>query len=370
MRVGVDTQALNGAFTGHRIYLDGLMKGFEELYKLNTRELNLNEQREGANGNHQLIRLNLVSHELRTARRILHDQIQLPWAAWRSKLDLLFVPAFSVPLLYPGKIVATVHDLTALDYPENFPAVSRFYWTRLVPYSLRRADRLIAISQYTKDWVVERLGIDPEKIDVVHSACDQRYFRTVSSQEQKEACTRNNLPEEFVMMVGTIEKKRNHETLIRAYSQLKDAPPLLLVGKKAHAWPALEELIHELKLEDRLLVRSEISSKDLPALYQRAALTVVPSLSEGFGLPVLESMASGTPVVVAKSTALPEIAGSAALFFDPHAPEELADQMAKLLHDSALREKLSQLGKTRATEFTWLRTAQQTSAVFSSITTI
>lgn len=350
MRIGIDQQALQGAFTGHRMYLTGLMRGFEKI-----------------ENPHKLIPVNLAHAGLNTPRRFFHDQMELPFSAIFKKLDILFIPAFSVPFIYPGKIVATVHDLTAIDFPDDLPLASRIYWTKIVPYSLKRANHTIAISQYTKDWVVKRLNINPAKISVVYSAYDESFSQQLKKEAIRETAKKYGLPDKYILTVGTLEFKKNHITIIRALAKLTDSPPLVIIGKKGTAWMETKNEIEKLGLCDRVIIKSNVTSEDLPAIYQGASCFVFSSLSEGFGLPNMEAMASGTPVISSNATALPEICGDAAAFFDPNSADDLAEKLKEVLSNEKFRDELIQKGYARVKNFSWEKTAKETLEVFEKI---
>lgn len=343
MRVAIDLQALRGARTGHRVYLEGLLEGVKALGQEAP----------------ELVRIDRVGEELNTLYRVLWDQIGLPLELRGVSADLLFVPAFSVPFLSPLPVVATIHDLTSLRYPP--PSLSsRLYWVGLLPASLKRARFLIAISNWTKQQALAHLHIPEERMRVIYSGVSERFRIAPSAVYREEIVKRYELPQQFIMVVGTIEPKRNHAVVLKAYRALTNPPALVFVGKKGSAWRAVTGEIRQLNVR----VIEGANERELHALYYLARLLVIPSLDEGFGLPAVEAMASGIPVLASRSGALPEVLLDAAEYFEPRNVEELAHKLTVLLHDSSLREELVRRGLARSKFFSWKRCAHETVAVW------
>lgn len=281
-----------------------------------------------------------------------------------GKTDLFHAPHYNVPVFFGGRLVVTIHDLLHLAFPEFLPNRSAWAYARtMLKLATRKARKIIAISEHTRQDLVRRLGVPERKVQVIYEAAPPMYAEPISPEFL--ASTRRNfdLPERFILYVGALKQHKNLERLLEAHAALHAKgwkEPLVLVGH--FDWKAVR-LMAKLKQaiqEGRARYLGELPKSNLPALYRLATLFVFPSLYEGFGLPPLEAMASGTPVAVARATSLPEVVGEAGLTFDPYSVSEMADAMEKLLSSDGLRARLSQAGREQSARFSWARCAEQT----------
>ena len=269
-----------------------------------------------------------------------------------------------------GARVATIHDLMPLTHPQEYPAEYVALFGRVVPDVARRADALIAVSQYTKNVLVDLLEIPPERIVVVHHGVDES-FRPAPRSAVEALRTRLALVRPYILFVGTAEPRKNLLRLVDAFAQIRrqghEDVDLVLAGKSAWGSPRLRQRIAAHELAANIHLPGHVAGVDLPTLYCGAAAFVLPSLAEGFGMPLLEAMACGVPVIASKATALPEVYGDAALGFDPTSTEALADAISRVLADEALRADLIGRGFRRAARFRWQETARRTLAVFEAV---
>ena len=296
----------------------------------------------------------------RPALRIAWEQAVQPGAARRAKVDLLHEPAFVGPVVSASPFVVTVHDLSFLLYPEAFRAFNRLYLRIVTNLSVRKAQRVIAVSENTKQDLVRAYHLSPNKIDVIHNGLDE-CFRPLPTDQVDEFRARQGLPERFLLFVGTLEPRKNVLGLIEAYAQLpKDRPPLMLVGGKGWLYDEVFALIAARDLTSEVHFVGYVPAEDLPWWYNAAEVFVYPSLYEGFGLPPLEAMACGTPVITAHASSLPEVVGQAALLVDPNDPQMLAQAIARVLTDRGLQDHLRTAGLARASAFSWTQTARHT----------
>lgn len=277
------------------------------------------------------------------------------------RLDLFHSPDFIPPRFGARRHLITVHDLAFLLYPEFLTPESRRYYNNQIAYAVRRAHAIAADSRATQIDLAERLRVPPEKVTVIHLGLDPE-FRPLPERDVTNALARFNLPRGYVLFVGTFEPRKNVPTLVRAYAQMRSAPPLVLAGNTGWLFEETRTLVHELGLEARVRFLENVPAADLPALYCGAGVLALPSHYEGFGFPVLEAMGCGTPVVIAQTSSLPEVAGDAALTCDPREAASLADALTRALNDSALRADLTRRGHARAAQFTWEKTARETLA--------
>nr|HID14459.1 glycosyltransferase family 1 protein [Anaerolineae bacterium] len=300
----------------------------------------------------------------RAAVRVLWEQFVQPWALHRIGADLVHGPAFVGPLLAPCPVVITVHDLSFIRFPTLFRPANRLYLTVLTRLSARRARRLIAVSAHTGAEITRLLGIAPERIDVVSHGVDPA-FRPLPAEEVAAFRQRRGLPERFVLCVGTLEPRKNQTRLVEAFARIHDSQvKLVLVGGKGWFYDELFARVEALGLSGEVIFPGYVMNDELPLWYNAAMVLAYPSLYEGFGLPVLEAQACGTPVLISNVSSLSEAAGDAALMVDSCDVEALAAGLNRLLTDEVLRHELRERGLAHASRFTWLHTAQETARVY------
>jgi glycosyltransferase involved in cell wall biosynthesis len=287
-------------------------------------------------------------------------------AARRERVDGLHVQ-YTAPLGYRGPLVVTVHDLSFLHVPESLPLTLRVALRALVPWSLNRAARVITDSEFCRRDIVARYGIHPGKVVVISLAADVR-FRRQMPEDVLSTLRPYGLQPGFFLSLGRLNRRKNLERLLEAYARARATRgvdvPLVIGGKQDHGFQ--EVLRRSNPTGERSHVRfvGFIPDASLSAFYSAAVCLVYPSLFEGFGLPVLEAMACGTPVVASSRSALPELVGDAGLLVDPENVEALAQAMARILADRDLREDLGQRGLARSGQFSWAETARQTLSVY------
>ena len=308
---------------------------------------------------------------IRPPLRILWEQFIQPIELAKESIDILHSLAFVQPVICPCPAVITIYDLSFLLFPEAFKSLNRTYLSLFTPYSARRADRVIAISASTKEDIVRHLGVDPGRIDVVYPGVDEA-FRPIADRGRLAAFReKHGLPERLILFVGTIEPRKNVERLVRAYARLRkegNLPHKLVIGG-AEGWLYTEVFatVEEMGLGDDVILPGYIPRDELLLWYNAADVFVYPSLYEGFGLPPLEAMACGTPVIASNASSLPEVVGEAGLLVDPYDVEGMAEAMFKVLTDEELREGMRRKGLERAKGFSWLKMARETVKVYGHI---
>jgi glycosyltransferase involved in cell wall biosynthesis len=305
--------------------------------------------------------------------RFLLERAKLPIDSIIGSFDVFHALNYSVPLLTSGKLVLTVHDLAFLIYPDRNFTSAEFtkYGISRVRNLAQRADMIIAVSQNTKHDIEDVLGIAGEKIRVVYEAADKFFVPLNKGSVLTEVRRKYGLPEKFILHVGTMEPRKNIPLLLRSYHNLKEKQrvehKLVLVGKLGWAYESIFDLLEELRLETDVIVLGHILRADLPALYNLADLFVYPSFYEGFGLPPLEAMACGTPVIASCSSCFPEILGEAAILIDPNDVSGLSEKMYIMITDSVLRARYIERGLERAGLFSWERVARETLQIYKEV---
>jgi glycosyltransferase involved in cell wall biosynthesis len=316
--------------------------------------------------------LRITNHELRIMPfPRLWTHLRLSWEMARRPPDLLFVPAHVLPIVHPRRSVVTVHDLGYLYYPEAHRLLDRLYLDLSTRYNAHAAGRLIADSSATKRDLIERYGVGPDKITVVYPGYDKTTFRPVRDGGAIGITkARYSITDDYILFVGTLQPRKNLTRLIEAFADLRFAIcdlRLVIAGKKGWLYEDIFRQVEELGLERKVVFTDYVPEGDLPALLSGARLFAFPSLYEGFGMPVLEAMACGIPVVCSNTSSLPEVAGDAALLVDPLDVGELAATMERVLGDEGLRAELVRRGFEQVRKFSWERCARETLDVLENV---
>jgi len=295
-------------------------------------------------------------------------KLPLPIDFLTGSLDLFHSPDFVLPPLRRGKALVTIHDLTFLIHPECADPRLVSYLTRRVPRAIERASVVLADSECTKKDLVRLLGAPKGKIEVVYGGVSAAFAPVTDEGVLRRAQEEYGLDRPFILSVGRLEPRKNLGRLIEAYWLLSQEADirhrLLLVGDKGWLYDGLFAQVGKLKLENNVIFLGFVPDDDLPALLSLADVFAYPSLYEGFGLPPLEAMACGTPVVASNTSCLPEVLGEAALFIDPTDVRPLAETLHRVLTDEELRQDMSKRGLARATQFSWSTSAQKLLAVY------
>lgn len=265
--------------------------------------------------------------------------------------------------------VITIHDLTTQLFPKHHSPLNRWYQRFALPIMVKRADAIITDAEVTRQDIITRYTTPSEKIISIPIGVDHRRFCAQNRQQAQEKVRQKlNIPSPYILAVGTLEPRKNLLRLIEAYAQLEnETPPLVIAGAKGWGNHPIGRRIDELGLHQRIVLPGFVPDELLPTLYAGADLFVYPSIYEGFGLPVLEALACGVPVITSNVSSLPEVAGDAAILVDPLRVEEIRNAMHRVLNDGALAQTLSEKGKQRASWFTWERTAQAMVEVYKEL---
>lgn len=309
---------------------------------------------------------------VRAPIRIAWEQTILPVASAHQRLDLLFCPVNIRPILSHCPAVITIHDLIFLRYPHAFHPLKRLYLTAFTGWSARHAKHVIAVSEATRRDVIDLLHVRPSRVTTIHNGVGTQ-FRPTSPEEKDAFRNEKQISGRIIIHVGTLEPRKNITTLLRAFSVLAHDPAfadvtLVIGGSKGWYYDEIFATAERLGLGSwenggRVRWLGRVPDDELPLWYNVASVCAYPSLYEGFGLPALEAMACGTPVVASNTSALPEVVGDAGILVDPTNTTAWTESLRTLLTDQALSNKLSQSAQQKASNFSWQKAAQQTATV-------
>ncbi|MDD5491402.1 MAG: glycosyltransferase family 1 protein [bacterium] len=301
-----------------------------------------------------LLKHSVLMHPLsRTRIYGLKEQVMLAYYLSALKPDLVHFPNFNVALGKKIPFVVTIHDLIYLKFPGACPNIlARFYAAYMIGFACRQARLIITDSLYSKQDIMRTIHVPESKIRVIYPAVDNKY-QPVKDPSLRLA--KYDLPEKYILYVGNHEKRKNIPALITAFSQTRAIQQykLVIAGRRDPRRTEIYETIKALKMEEKIVFTDYLLEEDLPALYTQAGLLVFPSSYEGFGLPILEAMACGTPVVCSNATSVPEVSGDAAMIIDPFDRAGLAQAIDRLLTDQNLRRELREKGFQRVLQFSW-----------------
>lgn len=260
---------------------------------------------------------------------------ELPWGIKRSGI----------------KSIITIHDLIFLRYPKTYPFLTRWTLKFKVAYACKHADRIIAISQQTKRDIMHFYKIPESKIDVIYQGCDSSFYTAVAPEQIQAVKDKYNLPQQYILSVGTIEERKNHCAIVKALSLLKKNVNLVIVSKQTKYQQKLEKCIHDSQLESQVHILNHVPNADLPTLYQGSSLFVYSSFFEGFGIPVLEALVSDVPVVAATGSCLEEAGGDDSVYCGPFDYQSLASEIEAILQSPEKAEHMIRKGKEHAKQF-------------------
>jgi len=283
------------------------------------------------------------------------------------KPDLFFAPiSYIIPALnFFSKNIIVIYDLCVFLPPQTRPSFKTKVIEKIFLRSaIRNTKKVVTISESTKKDIIKYFPIASEKISVIYPAVADNFRFIDDKQKCKFALDKFNLPKKFILFVGTLEPRKNLVRLISAYHKLPNTCPLVIVGKRGWRYQEIFDKAEELRLKDKIIFLDYVPTEDLPYLYNSAACFVYPSLYEGFGLPVLEAMACGAPVITSNVSSLPEAAGEAAILVDPYNVDEIAMALNKILTNENLRQDLREKGLKQAQKFFWRKTAQEILKIF------
>jgi glycosyltransferase involved in cell wall biosynthesis len=300
------------------------------------------------------------------------EQLRIPMDLRREGIDLFHAPHYVLPPLTPCKSVVTIHDCIHLRFPQYLPNRLAYAYARSsLWFATHRSNRVLTVSEASKRDILRYFRVPEGKIDVIYNAIDERFGEPPAADEIERVRDRYQLNAPYILYAGNIKPHKNLERLIEAFHTLRHGDlehvKLLIIGDEISKYATLRRAVHKYKLHKHVRFFGFVPDKTLAVLYRLARAFVFPSLYEGFGLPPLEAMASGTPVITSNLSSLPEVVGDAALLIDPYDADAIADAMRRVLLDSDLREDLRQRGLKRVAEFSWDRSIRRVREIYEEV---
>ncbi len=366
MRIVIDAHMIGSGETGNETYVSNLVRGLAAIeahhdYTLLATAPALCQSLVNGHNNFSLRQV--------SANPFLRIPWQIPHQLRRNPADLLHV-SYIAPPLSPCPTVVSVHDIIYALMPEAFSPRDRLILSSLVPFSMRRAAKVLTLSESSRQDILARYRLAPDKVVAIHLA-PADHFRPAPVAEVERTRQKYDTSQPFILAVGNLQKRKNLVRLVEAFMQAKRkhklSHRLVLVGQQHWGYQAILASVREKNVTEQVVFTGYVPDEDLPALYSAADLFVYPSLYEGFGVPVLEAMACGTPVVTTNTSSLPEIAGEAASLVDPYDTQAIAEAIGMALLDDDLRQALRTKGLEQAGRFSWTETAKRTLRVYQDV---
>ena len=357
-----------------------IIEGLAKAYRQNTYLLNyfaLIHLQEKRNFLSELLKYGCRSNECRwfhsSLYKILYNFVPIPYSLFfGNKSDITHFMNYYVPPGVKGKVVTMVYDMVYKVFPETMNTKTRIMLNLIMKRSCKRADIIVTISQFSKNEIIKYLKVSQEKIVVMPCGVDLELYRPDYSKETVfKVLDKYGISSEYFLYIGTLEPRKNIERLIDAYYILKqrsaNSHKLVIAGRKGWQYDSIFKKVNSLGLNDDVIFTGYVDAADSPVLIKGAAAFVFPSIYEGFGMPPLEAMACGTPVITSNVASLPEVVGDAALMVDPFSVEAIAGAMERIISDIHLRSELSQKGLERASSFSWDHSVRIISEVYARL---
>lgn len=370
MRIGIDARMYSTEFTGIGRYVYELIKRLSEIDTKNEYVLFMNnpeyEKFEVPNKRFKKVLVNAHHYSIK-------EQTSYLFAIYMAKLDLMHFTHFNAPIFYKKKSVVTIHDLTLSFFPGK-KMNSWFYRTAynlVLKSAVNHAKKIIAVSENTKSDLIDVAHTNPGKIDVIYEGVGEKFTPRTNKEDLLEVLKKYGINKDFLLYTGVWRGHKNLVNLIKAFALLREGPEgldlsLVITGEEDPYYPEVKRTVNELGLEHNVIYTGMVPEDELVALYQGATIYVFPSLYEGFGLPPLEAMRCGTPVVASKTSCIPEVCGeNNAVYFDPYDPEDIANSLRRVLLDPLLQEELRGFGLKHSLSFSWEKMAEKTLEVYN-----
>ena len=368
--IGIDFHVAGGIYQGVRTYLTNLIREVLRLDHQSRYFIYANDYTGAAPWCQK--GPNVAVKRLPTASGRLNLLFGFPACAYRDRLSL-FHSQYVLPIHLPCRSVVTIHDILFESHPQFFPPFHRGLLKLFIPLSARRASKVVAVSEFTKREIVKHYKVSEDKIAVVCEGASEGFSRVSDQRLIARTLGRYGITDKYILFVGRIEPRKNIVGVLEAFDYVKKKGGrdlcLVVVGQQDRLFQEkrLFEAVKEMKSRPDILFTGGVSEEELAVLYNGAEVLVYPAFAEGFGLPVLEAMSCGTPVITSNTTSLPEVAGDAAVLVDPHSVADIGANLENLLDNETLRKELSARGLKRAQAFGWAKAAEQTLDVYAEV---
>lgn len=367
MHIGIDAHAIGAQQGGNETYIRNLIRALAALDADNRYTIYLANAQAAAEWQNGFVAQhpNFSVRLLPPPTPLVRVPVFLTYELRRRPVDVLHVQ-YTAPPFCNAPVVATIHDLAFEHLPETFTRRGSLQLKLTVRRTARRAARIATVSEYSRQDLLRTYRLAPEKVVTTYNGIEPHFTaQPRAADEAAQVRQRFGIAREFLLAVGSLQPRKNLERLIRTYARLRReqpdfAPQLVIVGRKLWLAESIFAEVSRQPWASDVILTGYVSDDDLPALYRTASAFVYPSLFEGFGLPPLEAMACGTPVITSNISSLPEVAGSAALLIDPLNEQELAAALQRILNDQPLRARLRAEGVRQAAKFTWRDAAEKT----------
>ena len=370
MRIAIDAHSVGAKLGGNESYAVNLIEALAQIDSVNNYTLYVTTA--AARDRFHQRWPNFKVHTTLPHTPLIRIPLTLSAELRKHPVDVLHVQ-FTAPPFCPCPVVVSIHDLSFEHLPQTFLRRSRTQLRLTVRHSARRADGILTLSEHTRRDVIETYKIDPEKVTAIPLAAPAHFGPVRDDKELQRVRHTYGIDRDYVLSVGSIQPRKNLVRLIGAYASLRRVqagnsfPKLVIVGKKGWLYDETLRALEESGVKEAVVLTGYVPESDLPALYSGALCFVYPSYFEGFGLPPLEAMKCGAPVIVGNATSLPEVVGDAGLKVDPFDVSAIAGAIGELMNNSELRKELSVKGRRRAEMFDWRNTAQQTLKVYEQV---
>ncbi|MBK7110018.1 MAG: glycosyltransferase family 4 protein [Bacteroidetes bacterium] len=367
MRIGIDAKRIfhnaTGLGNGNRTLIQMLIDHHPEHdYVLFTNGIKINPH---IRGNSEVFKYTGAFKGLWRSRGIAKDLI-------KKQIDLFVGPSNEIPFTLKNidmPSIVLMHDIIFKRYPNQYPLFDRVVYNFKSKYACKNASHIVAASETTKQDIIEYYNISPDRISVIYQSCDASYFQNLNRFQIQTVKDKYALPEKFILNVGSVIERKNLLNVCKAFLLIPEADriPVVVIGKGKAYEKQVKDFIRINNLEQWFVFLTNVPNADLPPIYHLAECTIYPSYCEGFGIPVLESMVCGVPVITSNISSMPEVAGDAAVYFDPYDAKSIADAIMQVHNDPDLRNTMIEKGRRQVKKFTGTDLADQWNTVFRKV---
>ena len=365
MKVGIDIHSVGKQQTGNETYIRNLVSNLIGLDSDNADFHLFYTHGDKMDVAGQIPQTRICPHQ-----SVFRIPFVFPYQLSKQKVDVAHFQ-YVVPPVMKCPTVVMIHDISYEYHPEYFNPLECKRMKMLIPFSARKSEHVLTVSEYSKQQIMQKYNIPDDKVTVTYNGVSEQFRALPDGAEIYHSLSRFRFKKPFILAVGNLQPRKNIERLIRAYSKLRSSGKidldLVLVGQLRWGGKAIFDEVECLGVKNNIHITGYVSDEELVALYNKATLFAYPSLYEGFGLPLIEAMACGTPVISSNASCLPEIGGDAAHYIDPYSEVGMMDALELVANSSSVREQLIQKGFDRASDFNWKRTAEKTLRVFEEV---